>query len=95
MKLHIQRETGVDRRVVHPKKDERVARVDGACPGCGADPFLIQCHPPEPHDDRTWRAGARCDACDDPVGWVYFPANTLFGIEEDVNVLVRGRCRVY
>lgn len=92
--LEIERSTGVERRSVRDMGDG-TGEATGACPGCGAVPFRIQCHQPEPWDDRSARAGARCTACGDPVGWAYAPRPTLFGAEEDRAVLVHGRARVY
>jgi hypothetical protein len=87
--LVIQRDTGEDRRSVD---EDGIA--DGACPGCGTDPFAVQTHPPEPYDSHTVRGGGCCVRCGDAVGWVYADAPTIFGAEEDDAVL-HGRPRVY
>ena len=92
--LEVERSTGIERRSVRDVGDG-TGEAMGACPGCTTSPFRIQCHQPELWDDRTARAGARCTACGDPVGWVYAPRSTLFGAEEDRAVLVHGRARVY
>lgn len=90
--LEINRDSGIERR--HVKPGPVVGTVDGACPGCAAEPFLIKGHGARRHDERTHRAGARCVSCDDPVGYVYARVDTIFGLEEDERVL-HGRCRVY
>jgi len=89
MHLQIQRQSGIDKRAVSPD-----GTVEGKCPGCDAEPFYVKTHPPQGHDDRTWKAGAYCCDCGDPVGWIYWAADTIFGTEEDERVL-RGRPRVY
>lgn len=69
--------------------------VDGACPGCGADPFrVVAVTLVESADDHTDRAGTRCVTCHDPVGWLYIDRPTIFGRSEDWTVL-NGRPRVY
>lgn len=75
----------------------RDGTVEGACPGCKVIPFRIATHPPEDFGHGCLRAGARCRACNDPVGWFYtnVQSPTLFGEEEDRTVLVHGRARVY
>ena len=76
------------------REDGSVGVVTGACPGCNASPFRVQCGNPQPmHDDRTIRAGARCVDCGDNVGWVYHETATLFGLHEDR--MVAARARVY
>lgn len=40
--LEIQRTSGVDRRDIKP--DGMVGIASGACPGCGAEPFMVQGH---------------------------------------------------
>lgn len=91
-RLEIQRGSGIDGRYV-----SRDGIAEGACPGCGCTPFYIATHPPEDFGHGCLRAGARCRACNDPVGWFYTntTAATLFGEEEDSAVLVHGRARVY
>lgn len=92
--LKIERSIGVERRDVRDL-DDGTAEATGSCPGCGAYPFRIACHDPQPWDEPSMRAGARCLHCNDPVGWVYFDRPTIFGPEEDRAVLVNGRARVY
>jgi hypothetical protein len=89
-RLIIQRLSGDEMRSV---SDD--GTVDGACPGCGCDPFAVQTEPAQSFDDRTLRAGSRCTRCGDPVGWVYVDKPTIFGAEEDRSMLVEGRPRVY
>jgi hypothetical protein len=95
IRLEIQRAASVESRRVRPCDSGRYGLVDGACPGCGANPFLIAgtgAH--RQSDDRTLRAGGRCVKCGDAVGYIYATTNTLFGLEEDERVL-NGRARVY
>jgi hypothetical protein len=93
VRLEIERLSGLDVRPVvgHGK----TAIADGACPGCKAEPFEIRCHHLEADPDGVPRAGARCVACNDPVGWVYATPDTLFSAEEDAAVLEHGRARIY
>lgn len=90
IRLEIERHSGIEVRSV-----ARDGTAAGSCPGCGAYPFHIHTHPPEQHGEGL-RAGSRCVACADPVGWVYVsPQSTIFGREEDEAVLTRSRARVY
>jgi hypothetical protein len=91
-RLEIERASGIDGRYV-----SRDGTVEGACPGCGSNPFRIATHPAEDFGHGCLRAGARCRACNDPVGWFYTQAKapTIFGEEEDRNILQYGRARVY
>ncbi len=93
--LEIQRESGVEKRRVRAERGAPTATADGECPGCKASPFLIAGHGAHRMpDDRTLKAGMRCVACGDPVGWCYWRPDTVFGLEEDERVL-NGRPRVY
>lgn len=85
VRLEIERLSGIDHRHV---SNDGVA--DGACPGCGVEPFRIVTPPPE-----DGRAGGRCVACNDAVGWVYVTPDTIFGEEEDRNMIQMARGRVY
>lgn len=91
-RLEIERTSGIDGRYV-----TRGGVADGACPGCGVTPFVIVTHPGEPFGHGALRAGARCRACGEAVGWFYTneQAPTLFGAEEDRAVLEFARARVY
>lgn len=84
------------RSLIESRDVSREGVVDGACPGCKAEPFYIHTHAPEIFKEGL-RAGARCRGCKDPVGWFYplGKRDTLFGAEEDRNVLELGRARVY
>lgn len=95
--LEINRASGeIEKRKVSPSRGgAAAARVEGACPGCCASPFYVKCHAASRVDRDTMRAGSRCVACGDPVGYVYLRADTIFGLEEDERVLVHGRARVY
>lgn len=84
--LQIERRTGPTKHGV--KNDGRVAGIP--CPGCGSDPFFIATHPAAPDG----RYGARCRACNDPVGWLTVTSGSLFGAKED-SAVVHGRARVY
>jgi hypothetical protein len=91
-RLVIERFSGdEERRVSHD------GTVDGACPGCAAVPFMIVTPPLEDFEPGEKRAGGRCVVCNDPVGWVYVTERdgSIFGEEEDRNVLELGRARVY
>lgn len=90
-RLEIERESGIDGRYV-----DRDGIAEGDCPGCYVAPFRIATHPAEPFGHGALRAGARCRACGDAVGWFYTQEKspTLFGAEEDLAVL-DGRARVY
>lgn len=91
--LEIQRQDGIERRNVRSLGG--TAEADGACPGCNAVPFIIVGGGMQNIDDRTVRANGRCQSCGDPVGYIFADLPTLFGVEEDEAVLVRGRARVY
>jgi hypothetical protein len=90
--LEINRSTGIEVRAV--RSLGRVAEADGACPGCNVAPFLIVGSGKHRHSRDTYRAGGRCKACGDAVGWIYAKVDTIFGTEEDDAVL-NGRARVY
>lgn len=71
------------------------AKVDRACPHCGAAEFLVSGTGKYPsQDDRAWEADAVSRCCDKPVGIIRAEVDTLFGVREDRAVL-EGRCRVY
>jgi hypothetical protein len=93
--LEINRESGVDKRAVSATRGSPVGLADGACPGCGTVPFLIQGHGVEIHSRDVLKSPSTAKCCGDPVGYVYAQADTLFGLEEDFAVLVHGRARVY
>lgn len=92
--LYIQRESGIDKRAITSTSGSPVGTAAGKCPGCGAEPFLVQGGNLRRKDDRTLMADGRCVACRDPVGYIYAKPDTLFGLEEDARML-NGRCRVY
>lgn len=83
--LEIERVRGIDRREI---SNDGVA--SGSCPGCDVHPFRIVTPPPE-----DGRAGGKCVACGDNVGFVYVTPDTIFGEEEDRNMLELSRARVY
>ena len=90
--LEIQRLSGIERRVVKPEGTNGIA--EGACPGCGTAPFIIQGRGRHRHSRDTFRAAGTAICCGDSVGYIYAKTNTLFGLEEDEAVL-RGLARVY
>lgn len=93
--LEIQRESGIDRRSVRSEPGAPVGVAEGACPGCGATPFLVHGEGLTRHTTDTYRANGRAKCCGDAVGYLYAKVDTLFGIEEDDAVLRFGRARVY
>ncbi len=88
--LEIQRATCVEKRAV-----DRDGKVEGICPGCSADPFIIKATRPEIYDDTRSRSQSRSVCCNEAVGYVYTTRSTIFGAEEDRAVLEFGRARVY
>ena len=71
--------------------------VDCACPGCAAFPLVIRASAPRDATDRadTIEGNGHAACCGDPVGYVYAQRETLFGDEEDREVLIFSRARVY
>lgn len=92
--LEINRAGGIiEKRKLTP--DGGRALAEGACPGCKAEPFYVAGSDPQHMpDDRTLRSNGRSLCCGDAVGYLYARPDTVFGLEEDRNVL-HGRCRVY
>lgn len=90
--LEIQRESGIDKRKIDPSNT--VGIVEGACPGCGAVPFYVQGTGTHKHSKDVLRANGISKCCGDPVGYIFAKVDTIFGLEEDMNVL-NGRARVY
>jgi hypothetical protein len=91
--LESQRSGGIERRDIKPENDVGVA--EGACPGCGANPFLVQGHGIEAVGGGVYRAGGTAKCCGDSVGYLYAEEQTIFGAEEDRAVIEFGRARVY
>lgn len=91
--LEIQRTAGIDHRDIKPENDIGIA--DGACPGCNAEPFLVQGQGAERYTADTLRANGIAKCCGDPVGFIYAERDTIFGEEEDQNVTTFARARVY
>jgi hypothetical protein len=85
---------GEVRRVSMPEGGEDRATAEGACPHCGATPFVVSGCGVTSKGHDTYYADARTRCCERPAGQLQLKVNTLFGIEEDERVL-RGRCRVY
>lgn len=90
--LEIQRVSGIERRAIKPDGPRGIA--EGACPGCGAAPFIVQGHGRHRHSRDTFRAAGTAKCCGDSVGYIYANVSTLFGLEEDEAVL-NGFARVY
>lgn len=93
--LEIQRTTGVDVRKITAERSSPVGVAEGACPGCGTTPFLVQGSGITIHSNDIGKAAGRAKCCGDPVGYIYVKVETLFGLEEDFAMLVHGRARVY
>lgn len=92
--LEINRADGsIEKRPVRPQG--HIGVVEGACPGCGAEPFHIQGGSIEAHSRDVVRSGSRCTACDEAVGWAYGKVSTVFGVEEDLRMTRDSRARVY
>lgn len=93
--LEIERHSGNERRVVGTDPaGSRVGIAEGACPGCGITPFRVV-GAGLFRIPRGWKSGGKCVGCGDNVGWIVAEADTIFGAEEDRNVLEHGRARVY
>jgi hypothetical protein len=94
--LEINYRSGVELRDVRPLSyNSAIGIADGACPGCKSEPFEVQGSNLRFHDNQTYVANGRCRQCGDAVGYLFAEADTLFGLEEDRNVLIMGRARVY
>lgn len=92
--LEINRSTGIDCREIKP--DGVAGIASGACPGCGASPFLVQGHGRSRNGSSdTYRAAGTAKCCGDAVGYIFAKVDTLFGLEEDEAVMLNGRSRVY
>jgi hypothetical protein len=91
--LEIQRLSGIDRRGINPGTTAGIA--EGACPGCGAEPFLVQGHGTEAMGGGVYRVAGTAACCGDSVGYVFAEEQTLFGAEEDRAMSTFARCRVY
>lgn len=98
--LEIQRQSGIDRREVHPlPNNPAIGVADGACPGCGGAPFLVQGSDlrisTRVAPEQLYQSNGRSRCCGEAVGYLYAEASTIFGLEEDRAVLKFGRARVY
>ena len=93
--IEIQRAAGIDRRDIKPGNDVGIA--DGACPGCGTEPFIVLGHGSEHVRRGLLRAAGTSKCCGDPVGYIYAQESddTIFGAEEDRALISFGRARVY
>lgn len=60
---------------------------------CGEDEVRVYSKSPTINHDKV-TGDAFCRYCDAPAGRLTAKVETIFGIEEDQNVL-NGRCRVY
>jgi hypothetical protein len=91
--LEIQRHSGNETRRVTP--GDGCGVVDGACPGCGAEPFRVLGCEIEPLSARGFCSGGVSACCRQNVGYLRAEPETIFGTEEDRAVLEFGRARVY
>lgn len=89
--LEIQRQSDIDKRDVKP--GEVFGTAAGACPGCGATPFLVQGQGKRRHNRQTYIANGVSKCCGESVGYIYARVDTIFGIEEDE--AIGQRARVY
>jgi len=58
-RLEISRSTGIDVRQIRQSPGTTVGVADGACPGCGTEPFLVQGGGATRFSDDTYRAQGR------------------------------------
>lgn len=76
-------------------EDGGSAVVVASCPSCGADAARVRGLGVTHHDHDTYYAAARALCCGETIGTMETRVDTIFGIDEDERVLLRGRCRVY
>lgn len=82
-------------RTVPLREEPDRAEASCACPSCG-DPLAVVGDGRRRSDcDRYYFASGYCTGCGEQVGEIRAYPSTLFGIEEDERVLVRGCARVY
>ncbi len=96
--LEVQRASGVERRDVKPPDEfGGPGLVDGECPGCGCKRFLVRGSDLRPAGHDVVMSNGRAVCCGDPVGYLFGKVDTLFGAEEDRNMLDKDhvRARVY
>lgn len=93
--LEIQRTAGIETR-----RATSDGLVDGKCPGCGVEPFMVVGQALESPSIHVRRSGAFCVSCGDAVGYVNAPMDdasrrmrgeTMFGREEDEAIQLRAR----
>ena len=86
----------IEEREIEAGPRDKFGIAEGECPGCKAKPFRVQGGNLRILNDRTYKADGRCVDCNDPVGYLYAKAATIFGLDEDDLLLNRGqRGRVY
>ncbi|MGN6107827.1 MAG: hypothetical protein ACTHU0_22155 [Kofleriaceae bacterium] len=83
----------VSGRVVTAHPRGSVAEIE-KCPSCGVEPCFVRGSSLH-YDHDTYYATATAKCCAQQVGELRAKVATIFGIEEDRNVLVHGRARVY
>jgi len=97
--LEIQRAGGVDQREVKPPSElGEPGLADGACPGCGCKRFLVRGSDLRAVSRDVVQSSGRAVCCGDPVGYLFAEADTIFGAEEDRNMVGAdrsSRARVY
>jgi hypothetical protein len=73
----------------------RRVTLDGPCPYCGAQPYVVDGSNPRPSaDDKAFEASATTTCCKRRVGVLREERSSIFGAREDFEVL-NGRARVY
>lgn len=85
------RDQRIQGRIEHP---EARSCVIARCPACGATKALVSGTGITHHNHNTYFAPARTLCCQAPAT-IEAKVDTLFGIDEDLAVLVHGRPRVY
>ena len=88
----------VEKREIRPDPDNaQLGVTDSACPNCTTSPLVVRASSPTIDTNRadTLRGNGYAVCCGDPVGYVYAQRQTIFGLEEDRDVLQFGRARVY
>ncbi len=96
MRVFLRDEDGIEHEVDEaPSKLATVVQFAIDCPGCNAKgPILVAGAGIERHDHDTYYARAAHVGCGARLGTLCVEVDTIFGIEEDEQVL-NGRCRVY
>jgi hypothetical protein len=91
--LEIQRGEGMELRDIRTNPNDATAIAEGACPGCGAVPFVVYGRGMMDLNSGRKRADGYSMCCSDQVGYIYAEPETIFGVAEDA--AIRLRARVY